>query len=205
MLLLTISGNQEEGKMQFMGNTETHKSIQERVWFLDSGCSNHMCGNKEWFFDLDENFREFVKLGDNSRVAVKGKGKLKLQVNELTHVITEVYLIPDLENNLLSLGQLQHKGLILIFRDNLCKIFHKTKGLIMTSRMETNRLYPIAATILSSTCLQATVEEETKLWHQMYGHLGIKGLKYLAQKNIVKGLPDIGDIDEVCSDCLQGK
>ncbi|MCH98477.1 retrovirus-related Pol polyprotein from transposon TNT 1-94, partial [Trifolium medium] len=43
---------------------EHHKS---KVWFIDSGCSNHMCGVKEWFFDFDPNFRETVK-----SIAAKG-------------------------------------------------------------------------------------------------------------------------------------
>ena len=26
----------------------------EDVWYIDSGCSNHMTGNKAYFFNLDE-------------------------------------------------------------------------------------------------------------------------------------------------------
>ena len=33
------------------------------------------CGNKEWFFDLDEKFKQSVKLGDNSRMMAMGKRK----------------------------------------------------------------------------------------------------------------------------------
>jgi hypothetical protein len=32
-----------------------------------------MCGTKDWFFDLDETFRQSVKLGDNSRMMAMGK------------------------------------------------------------------------------------------------------------------------------------
>ncbi|CAJ2629448.1 unnamed protein product [Trifolium pratense] len=39
----------------------------------DSGCSNHMIGHKEWFFDFDNNYRDSVKMGDDSRMAVMGK------------------------------------------------------------------------------------------------------------------------------------
>jgi hypothetical protein len=46
-----------------------------------------MCGIKEWFFDLDTNFRETVRLGDNSQMKVVGKGNVKLQLNGMTQVL----------------------------------------------------------------------------------------------------------------------
>lgn len=49
---------------------------KEELWFLDSGCSNHMCGKIEFFSDIDESFRESVKLGNNSSIAMMGKGNI---------------------------------------------------------------------------------------------------------------------------------
>ncbi|XP_031248142.1 uncharacterized protein LOC116105908 [Pistacia vera] len=43
------------------------------MWYLDTGCSNHMCGDKKAFSDLDESFHNTVKFGDNSTVSVMGK------------------------------------------------------------------------------------------------------------------------------------
>ncbi|RDY10866.1 hypothetical protein CR513_04539, partial [Mucuna pruriens] len=40
----------------------------------NTGCNNHMCGNKMMFSDLDETFCNTVKFGDNSIVFVLGKG-----------------------------------------------------------------------------------------------------------------------------------
>ena len=40
------------------------------IRFLDSRCSNHMCCNKDLFCDLDSNFRESVKLGNDSSLTV---------------------------------------------------------------------------------------------------------------------------------------
>nr|GEX96297.1 hypothetical protein [Tanacetum cinerariifolium] len=92
------------------------------LWFLDSGCSNHMCGNKDRFVDLDLGFTYSVKLGNNSRMMVVGKGNVKLFLNGATYVIKDVYHVPDLKNNLLSIGQLQQKGLSFLFQSDVCKI-----------------------------------------------------------------------------------
>ncbi|XP_028075418.1 uncharacterized protein LOC114277685 [Camellia sinensis] len=61
-----------------------HQLGREDVWFLDSGCSNHMCANKEWFFDLDEEFWQLVKLENNSKMVVLGKGNIRLQIAGIT-------------------------------------------------------------------------------------------------------------------------
>ncbi|RVX05781.1 hypothetical protein CK203_023817 [Vitis vinifera] len=61
---------EEKEEMLLMSYVELNQSRREDVWFLDSECSNHMCANKEWFSDLDEEFRQSVKLENNSKMAV---------------------------------------------------------------------------------------------------------------------------------------
>jgi transposase InsO family protein len=190
--------------MAFETPIVTQNQPKNKIWYLDSGCGNHMCGVKEWFHELDTRFRETVRLGDNSQMKVMGKGNVKLQVNGLTQVITAVYYIPELKNNLLSIGQLQQKDLTIVFKRNLCKVYHPDRGLIMSSQMATNKLYPIIAEA-KQACLQVEHEDITYLWHCRYGHLNFKSLKNLQQKNMVRGLPKIEESNHVCSDCLIGK
>lgn len=87
-----------------MSYKEMSKTSGEEMWFLDSGCSNHMCGNKTAFSELDDTFRHIVKLENNTKLNVLEKGNVKLRFNGVTHVVTGVYYIPELKNNLLSLG-----------------------------------------------------------------------------------------------------
>lgn len=87
-----------------MSYVEVNNSKREDVWFLDSGCSNHMCGNKQWFSNIDETFKHSVKLENNTRMGVMGKGNIRLEFNGTTQVVTDVYYVPALKNNLLSIG-----------------------------------------------------------------------------------------------------
>ncbi|XP_039133748.1 uncharacterized protein LOC120270743 [Dioscorea cayenensis subsp. rotundata] len=43
------------------------------LWLLDSGCSNHMTGDKNLFHSLDESVKHTVKLGNDRDVEVLGK------------------------------------------------------------------------------------------------------------------------------------
>lgn len=65
----------------------------EEAWFLDSCCSNHMCGDKSKFSEMDEVFRHSVKLGNNTKKNVLGKGNVKLSINCVTHVIQDVFFM----------------------------------------------------------------------------------------------------------------
>ena len=47
---------EDEEEILLMSYVELNQSRREDVWFLDSGCSNHMCANKEWFSNFDEEF-----------------------------------------------------------------------------------------------------------------------------------------------------
>ena len=51
----------------------------ENTWYLDSGYSNHMIGNKKLFVHLDENFNSQVKLANGSLQSIKGKGIVAVQ------------------------------------------------------------------------------------------------------------------------------
>jgi len=196
---------QEE--MLLMAYVENNQARGKDVWFLDSGCSNHMCGKKEFFSDLDEEFYESVKLGNNSTMTVKGKGNVRLQVNGNFQIITGVFYVPDLKNNLLSIGQLQEKGLEILFHHDKCKIYHPERGLIIETRMSSNRMFILLATChpKESTCFNIITEDSTQLWHCRYGHLHYKGLKTLEQKEMVNGLPKLKAPSKLCKMCLVGK
>jgi len=43
-----------------MAHADGQLTEDNDIWFLDSGCSNHMTGNKNWFVELDESFTLFV-------------------------------------------------------------------------------------------------------------------------------------------------
>ena len=114
----------EEEEMLLMSYIEVNNSKREDVWFLDLGCSNHMCGNRQRLSNIDEVFRHLVKLDHNIGMGVMGKGNIRLEINGSTQVATDVYYVLALKNNLLSIDQLQERGLAIIIQNRECKLYH---------------------------------------------------------------------------------
>ncbi|XP_020270674.1 uncharacterized protein LOC109845819 [Asparagus officinalis] len=52
------------------------------IWFLNTRCSNYMCGKKELFIDLDESMQSKVKFVDDNIIPVMGKGMSSHQAEE---------------------------------------------------------------------------------------------------------------------------
>lgn len=179
------------------------------MWFLDSGCSNHMTRDQRWFSHLEEDLNHTVKLGNDIRMTFAAKGSVRVQVNGLTQMISDVYYIPELKNNLLSVGQLQEKGLPILIQNGTCRVYHPSNGVIMQANMSENRMFYLLASRLSenSMCLQTeeVSDEEVHLWHCRFGHLNYDGLKMLSQKDMVVGLPSLKSTKEVCDVFLTGK
>ena len=198
---------EHEDELLLMAYVEEKKATREEIWFLDSGCSNHMSGNKEWFTDLNEDFKQTVKLGNDSRIAVTGIGSVRLCVNDIVQVITNVYYIPELKNNLLSIGQLQEKGLTVLIQNDTCKVFHPSRKLIMHSDMSGNRMFYFLAKMVSvlPKCMHVEADDESRLWHSRFGHLNYKGLRTLAYRGMVEGLPTVKTPQKLCTHCLVGK
>lgn len=156
---------------------DTPQRNKDEVWFLDSSCSNHMStGNKDWFIELDESFKQIVRLGNNTRMIVAGKGKIKLIVNGMTHIVSDVFYFPELKNNLLSLSQFHERGLTVLFKSNSYRIYHPERGLLFESRMTNNRMFKLMAPPTpegmnnNGSCLYTTHEDVSYLLHHRYRH-----------------------------------
>ena len=122
----------------------TKEETSKNMWYLDTGCSNHMCGDKRAFSTLDESYRDNVKFGNNTKVLMIGKGQVIIHTKgNATQTISSVLFAPDLKTNLLSIGQLQEKGYDILIKDGVWRIHDEKLGLIAQVKMITNRMFPL--------------------------------------------------------------
>ncbi|KAM0029839.1 putative RNA-directed DNA polymerase [Helianthus debilis subsp. tardiflorus] len=193
----------DEGDKSFKMTSKDEGSSS--VWFIDSGCSNHMTGHKGIFKSLDDKKKIDVKMGNGKGIQVEGKGVVKLNMgNGQSKVLHDVQYAPELGYNLLSVGQLMKVGYRVLFDDDACTITHKSTGkVICMVPMAANNTFPFDIERKVDTALVVD-GSDSSLWHSRYGHLHEQALQQLSKDNMVTGLPFIGNINQ-CEGCIYGK
>lgn len=81
------------------------------LWYLDNEASNHMTCFKFKFTELNEKVTGQVHFGDGPSVKIEGKGTIVfVGKNGEEYTLREVYYIPSLQTNIISIGQLSEEG-----------------------------------------------------------------------------------------------
>ncbi|XP_071907816.1 uncharacterized protein [Coffea arabica] len=92
-----VAENSCDREETLLFSSSTSEESMKNDWFIDSGCRNHMCGKKEMFSDLDESFHASVRFGNNEKVPVLGKGKIRIILQDgSSNYISDVFYVPSL-------------------------------------------------------------------------------------------------------------
>ncbi|KAK9100717.1 hypothetical protein Scep_024147 [Stephania cephalantha] len=194
-----------DGKETLLLAREESDGGQANSGILTSGASNHMCGRKDMFVELDESVSGNVSFGDDSTIAVKGRGNILIRLKDGRHqFISNVYYVPNMKSNILSLGQLLEKGYDIHMKDYNLSIKDDKNNFIAKVSMSKNRMFSINIQNDVAKCLKACYKNASWLWHLRFGHLNFGGLEQ-SKKEMVKGLPRINHPDQLCEGCLVGK
>ncbi|XP_045809814.1 uncharacterized protein LOC123904167 [Trifolium pratense] len=180
---------------------ECHLAMKKKPWYLDSGCSRHMTGDRQSFLSFDKKEGGTVTFGNNEKASIKGKGTIG---KNNSAKIENVHYVEGLKHNLISISQLCDNGLEVIFRSHTCEIKQSDKTLFYGSRIK--NVYVIYLDELPTESCFVSLEKDKWIWHKRAGHISMKTMSKLSKLDLVRGLPDISfDLDKVCESCAKGK
>ncbi|PNX76308.1 retrovirus-related Pol polyprotein from transposon TNT 1-94, partial [Trifolium pratense] len=129
----------DDGELKYNGKgylQECDESEKSEEWFLDSGCSNHMTPHREWLTSFDASRKTSIKLADSRKLAAEGTYNIVIRGKTGNKVIVEdVFYVPKMNYNLMSIGQLVEKGFSVTIEGNSLNLFDAKKNLVLKSTL----------------------------------------------------------------------
>nr|GEY61490.1 retrovirus-related Pol polyprotein from transposon TNT 1-94 [Tanacetum cinerariifolium] len=143
--------------------------VQIVLWYLDSGCSRHMIGDRSKLINYVDKFIGTVRFRNDEFATIVGYGDYKLGDT----IITRVYYVEGLKHNLFLVGQLCDADLEVALRQYTCHIRNKDMVDLLQGSRFTN-LYSILLNNLmaaSPVCLLSKASStKSWLWHHLVGY-----------------------------------
>ena len=135
------------------------------MWYLDSGCSRHMTGDRRKFKNFKRKEQGFITYGDNNKGKILGTSDVG---GGNTLEIKEVLFVEGLKHNLLNISELCDKGLKVIFETNYCTIHQKDSKEVALKGMRHNNIYLNDLDNASSSDITCSIakKENPWLWHK---------------------------------------
>ncbi|GJX85812.1 integrase, catalytic region, zinc finger, CCHC-type containing protein [Tanacetum coccineum] len=161
--------------------------VQVILWYLDSGCSKHMTGNRSKLKNFVEKFIGTVRFRNDHFGAIMGYGDYVIGDS----VISRVYYVEGLGHNLFSVGQFCDSDLEVAFRKHTCFVRDINGADLLKGSRSTN-LYTISIDDMmksSPICLLSKASKSKSwLWHRRLNHLNFGTINDLARQDLVRGV-----------------
>ncbi|GJS66296.1 retrovirus-related pol polyprotein from transposon TNT 1-94 [Tanacetum coccineum] len=175
------------------------------LWYLDSGCSKHMTGNRSRLKNFMKKFIGTVRFGNDHFGAIMGYGDYVIGDS----VIFRVYYVEGLRHNLFYVGHFYDSDLEVTFRKHSCYV-RDVDGVELLKGSRGSNLYTISVKDMMKSSLICLLSKASKnkswLWHRRLNHLNFGTINNLAGKDLVRGLPRLKfEKDHLCSACQLGK
>jgi hypothetical protein len=131
----------------------SHKS-----WLIDSTASNHMTKSIDTLCNVRPHHgASQIQVANGSHLAIN-------EIRNINHSFTDVYVSPELSNNLILVGQLVEKNCDVHFSRDGCLVQDQVPEKILSKGPKVGRLFPLQFSIPSSLSLACmTVNTPSKV------------------------------------------
>jgi len=142
-----------------------------------------------------------VMTANNSKLPITHVGETEIVPRYSPHPVQlhNVYHVPGMKKNQLSVSQLAASGNYVVFGPNDVKVERKLKAIGAPGR-RLESVYVMSAE--AAYVDKARKNETADLWHARLGHVSYGKLKVMMSKSLLKGLPQLEVRDGiVCAGC----
>ncbi|KAK1353620.1 CCHC-type domain-containing protein [Heracleum sosnowskyi] len=147
-------------------------SNDTKEWILDSGCSHHVTGDESVFTKLQNHDGERVIItADNSTYPVAKEGTVEISLDDTKLVkLDNVYHVPGLQRNLVSVSQITNSGKYVLFGPNDVKILDNVKNLEATVVFTGEKKDSMFVMSVGEAYVKKTSQiDKASIWHARKG------------------------------------
>lgn len=197
--------NKKKEKTEYANNAfALFSESKEEPWYVDSGTSQHMTPDP----DLLENKQKVqvpdIRAANGGMLKIDLVGKKTLDFGEQSINANEIFYVPGLSANLLSVSKICSHGNTVLFDNSGCTV-RNSKGQILAQCKEQNGVYKLYPRT-NAVSMLAKTDETALMWHRRLGHINYAALKKM-RDGIVDGIKFNDDDSDVkrCEACCVGK
>ncbi|GKD37690.1 retrovirus-related pol polyprotein from transposon TNT 1-94 [Tanacetum coccineum] len=155
-----------------------NNDIRKPIWYLNSRCSMHMTGVKNYLHKYVEQPGPKVVFGDDLTCITEGYSSIKC--NGI--VFTKVTFVNGLKYNLVSIRQLCDAKYIVQFDEKIGTIFNSNKEVVMIApRVRDVYVLDMTSYAQESCFFTKAFENLNWLWHKRLSHLNFKTINQLGK------------------------
>lgn len=187
---------------------------KDRRWLLDSGCNRHICNDISALTDLHQHHSTSIKMGDDHETFSTYTGTSTVSLGHVSAVLRDSLYVPNMGQNLMSVGVSTERGLKFWFDGDVCQIFSQVEkmpeGTLVKTIPKTNNLYYMdndriqAIDRIHANVAGTQSNADIVRWHLRLKHGNYRSIQRLQHQNLISVSDN--DIPETpCRGCAMGK
>ena len=157
-------------------------------WYIDSAATSHMSCDRDFFCELypcDEKI--YVANGEIMRARQKGYGYLNclcLNLKTFKIRLSNVFYLPNLESNLVSVKKLAEKNCQVNFSGDMCHLIFDNE-IIATAKLN-GTLYQLNCNVeMAHMSKEKICKTDLVTWPSRFSHRNIESIKNMIRNEIV--------------------
>jgi transposase InsO family protein len=194
-------------------NESYYVGYSRSTWWIDSGAIIHACNCLKAFRSTRTTQRResSIRVANGVEKKVEAVGDLPLELaNGFMLLLRDVFYVPSLQRNLISVSKLDFDGYDCRFGSGKCELWHNNAciGLaVLRDELYLLSLFENVNVVSSLTKenkkRKRTPDVSSKLWHCRLGHISRGRIERLVKNEILPPL-EFSDLEQ-CIECIKGK